>query len=156
MVWDGLPAHRARLVSEFIRTQQARPAIEWLPGYAPELNPVEYIWGYRKHHELPNLCPRVSPSSVSHQARRALRCMRRRHPRLVRSFWQQARLSLCYSGLNKFARIPHRPVCAGSYAPSARVHLPRFQTPPGSLLDAATVDSSAAFVRLTKWFCREY
>jgi hypothetical protein len=74
VVWDGLPAHRARLVSEFIRTQQARPAIEWLPGYAPELNPVEYIWGYRKHHELPNLCPRVSPSSAIRRAARCAAC----------------------------------------------------------------------------------
>ena len=45
VVWDGWPAHRSRLVSEFIRAQQNRLAIEWLPGYAPELNPVEYIWG---------------------------------------------------------------------------------------------------------------
>jgi hypothetical protein len=51
VAWDGLPAHRARLVSEFIRAQR-------LPGYAPELNPVEYIWGYWKHHALPNFCPR--------------------------------------------------------------------------------------------------
>ena len=35
VVWDGLPAHRARLVSEFIRMQRGRLAIEWLPGYAP-------------------------------------------------------------------------------------------------------------------------
>jgi DDE superfamily endonuclease len=38
VVWDGLPAHRARLVSDFIRAQRGRLAIEWLPGYAPELN----------------------------------------------------------------------------------------------------------------------
>jgi len=43
VVWDGLPAHRARLVSEFIRAQRGRLVLEWLPGYAPELNPVEYI-----------------------------------------------------------------------------------------------------------------
>jgi transposase len=29
---------------------------EYLPGYAPELNPVEYLWGYWKHHALPNFC----------------------------------------------------------------------------------------------------
>jgi transposase len=57
VVWDGLPQHRARLVTEFIRAQRGRLTIEWLPGYAPELNPVEYIWGYWKHHELPNFCP---------------------------------------------------------------------------------------------------
>ena len=31
--------------------------VERLPGYAPELNPVEQIWGNIKGHELANLCP---------------------------------------------------------------------------------------------------
>jgi len=84
VVWDGLPAHRARLVSEFIRAQRGRLVIERLPGYAPELNPVEYIWGYWKQHALPNFCPRDF-GQLSYQARRALRRMRRR-PRLVRAF----------------------------------------------------------------------
>ena len=68
-------------------------AKEYLPAYAPsELNPVEYIWAYWKHHELPNFCPRDF-AQLSHHARRALRRMRRRPP-LVRSFWHQAALSL--------------------------------------------------------------
>ena len=92
VVWDGLRQHRARLVSEFIAAQRGRLAIERLPGYAPELNPVEYICGYWKHHELPNFCPRDF-TQLTYQARRALRRMRWR-PRLVRSFWRQAELSL--------------------------------------------------------------
>jgi transposase len=92
VVWDGLPAHRARLVSEFIAAQRGRLAVEWLPAYAPELNPVEYIWGYCKHHELPDFCPHDF-AQLSYQAHRALRRMRRR-PNLVRSFWQQAHLPL--------------------------------------------------------------
>jgi hypothetical protein len=28
------------------------------PAYVPKLNPMEYIWGYWKRHELPNFCPR--------------------------------------------------------------------------------------------------
>jgi transposase len=92
VVWDGLPAHRARLVTQFIAAQRGRLAVERLPAYAPELNPVEYIWGYWKHHELPNFCPRDF-GQLSCQARQALRRMRRR-PRLVRSFWRQAELSL--------------------------------------------------------------
>jgi len=59
-----------------------------LPAYAPEVNPAEYIWGYWKHHELPNFCPRDF-GQLSSQARRALRRMR-----LVRSSWRQAELSL--------------------------------------------------------------
>ena len=81
VVWDRLPAHRAILVREFIAAQHGRLAIEYLPGYAPELNPVEYIWGYWKHHELPNFCPHDF-QQLSYQARRALRRMRRR-PALV-------------------------------------------------------------------------
>lgn len=61
-----------------------------LPGYAPELNPVEYIWCYLKQHELPNLCPREL-WQLSDAARGALRRMRRR-PTLVRAFWKQADL----------------------------------------------------------------
>jgi transposase len=32
--------------------------LEHLPAYAPELNPLEYIWGYLKHHATPNYCAR--------------------------------------------------------------------------------------------------
>jgi transposase len=32
--------------------------VEYLPGYAPELNPIEYIWGYWKQRALRNVCPK--------------------------------------------------------------------------------------------------
>jgi len=92
VVWDRSKVHRSRLVGEFVASQQGRLALDYLPAYAPELNPVEYIWGYWKHHELPNFCPHDF-AQLSYQARRALRRMRRR-PRLVRSFWRQAQLAL--------------------------------------------------------------
>jgi DDE superfamily endonuclease len=53
-----LPGHRSSAVRGFVAAQGSRLIMEWLPGYAPELNPVEHIWGYLKEHELPNLCPR--------------------------------------------------------------------------------------------------
>ena len=90
VVWDGLRTHRSRLVREFVAAQHGRLTLEYLPAYAPELNPVEYIWGYWKQHELPNFCPRDF-GQLSHYARRALTRMRRR-PTLVRAFWQQAEL----------------------------------------------------------------
>jgi len=64
--------------------------VECLPGYAPELNPVEYIWGHLKKQEIPNLFPREL-WQLSDAARAALRRMRRR-PTLVRAFWKQADL----------------------------------------------------------------
>ncbi len=90
VIWDGLRQHRSRMVRDFVAEQDGRLALEYLPAYAPELNPVEYIWGYWKRHELPNFCPRDF-GQLSHNARRALRSMQRR-PNLVRSFWKQARL----------------------------------------------------------------
>jgi transposase len=92
VIWDGLAAHRSRLVQAFIAKQRGRITLERLPAYAPELNPVEYLWGYWKQHELPNFCPQDF-AQLSSQARRALRRMRRR-PSLVRAFWQQAELPL--------------------------------------------------------------
>jgi len=32
--------------------------LEYLPGYAPELNPDEYGWAYLKGNPLANYCPR--------------------------------------------------------------------------------------------------
>ena len=39
IVWDGLPGHRSRAVWEFIGQQRGRIWVEFLPAYAPELNP---------------------------------------------------------------------------------------------------------------------
>ena len=78
------------MVRDYVKAQQGRLWIEFLPAYAPELNPVEYLWGYWKTHELPNLCPKTF-DQLSHHARRALRRMRRR-PKLVTAFWKQAEL----------------------------------------------------------------
>ena len=90
VVWDGLPAHRSRVVRDYITDLDGWIHIEYLPPYAPELNPVEYIWAYWKQHELPNVCPKDF-WSLDQEARRTLRRMRRR-PRLIAAFWKQASL----------------------------------------------------------------
>ncbi len=64
---------------------------EYLPGYAPELNPVEYIWAYWKQHELPNVCPN-DYWELDERARTTLRRMRRKR-RLIAAFWKQSSLS---------------------------------------------------------------
>jgi hypothetical protein len=45
ILWDGLTAHRSRLVKQFVVDQNGRIELERLPAYAPELNPVEFLWG---------------------------------------------------------------------------------------------------------------
>jgi transposase len=90
VIWDGLKVHRSGLIRDFVGTWKERLQLEFLPAYAPELNPVEYLWGYWKHHELPNFCPKDS-GQLSTVARKALSRMRRR-PTLVTAFWKQAEL----------------------------------------------------------------
>lgn len=43
LVWDNAPIHERQKVRQFIGTQPRLHA-ENFPRYAPELNPVEYVW----------------------------------------------------------------------------------------------------------------
>jgi len=61
IIWDGLPSHHSHLVWDFVRRQRGRLWLEFLPAYAPELNPVEYLWSHWKQHELPNFCEHLRP-----------------------------------------------------------------------------------------------
>ena len=40
VIWDGLKSHHSRLVKDFVAQQDGRIMLEYLPAYAPELNPV--------------------------------------------------------------------------------------------------------------------
>ena len=90
IVWDRLPAHRSRLVADFVRECGYQIVLEYLPAYAPELNPVEYLWGHWKHHVLPNVCPK-DLWQLSEGARRTLKRLRRRTA-LITAFWHQSSL----------------------------------------------------------------
>jgi transposase len=92
VIWDGLAAHRSGLVREYLAALNGAIQIERLPGYAPELNPTEYIWGHLKHHELANHCA-GNFADLKTSARNRLRSMQHR-PTLIRAFWQQAALAL--------------------------------------------------------------
>ena len=54
--WDGLPAHKSRTMKEYLQSQRNWLTVERLPGYAPELNPVETLCGNIKGQELANRC----------------------------------------------------------------------------------------------------
>ncbi|MEJ1973298.1 MAG: transposase [Lacunisphaera sp.] len=71
LLWDGAPIHRSKLVTAYLQTQAHWLHVERLPAYAPELNPVEYLWSYWKQHELANFCPRTSGNSATPPARRS-------------------------------------------------------------------------------------
>jgi putative transposase len=56
LIWDGLPAHKSRIMKEYLASQSSWLTVERLPGYAPDLNPVETLWGNVKGQELANRC----------------------------------------------------------------------------------------------------
>lgn len=43
LIWDDSPTHKSRKVKAFL-CKYPRVHVERFPGYAPELNPVEFIW----------------------------------------------------------------------------------------------------------------
>lgn len=57
LIWDGLPSHRSRRMRAWTADQRHWLVVEQLPAYAPDLNPVEALWGNLKGSELANLCP---------------------------------------------------------------------------------------------------
>ncbi len=52
------PAHRSKLVPAYLASSEPRVWAERLPGYAPELNPIKYLWGYAKGNDLANFAPK--------------------------------------------------------------------------------------------------
>ncbi|EMO72664.1 transposase [Leptospira santarosai] len=57
IVWDNLSVHKSKVVKEFLKENEKRLRVEFLPPYAPELNPQEYIWGRWKRNYMANFCP---------------------------------------------------------------------------------------------------
>jgi len=49
LLWDSAPIHTRRKVKDFIATQP-RLHVFSLPKYAPELNPVEFLWAQVNEH----------------------------------------------------------------------------------------------------------
>lgn len=91
VLWDGAAIHRCAAVRDYLASTEGRVTAERLPAYAPELNPVEYMWGHLKIHEIANLVASPSVWNLSFEATKALRRMRRR-PSIITACYAQAEL----------------------------------------------------------------
>ncbi len=58
----------------YVDSLKGRIVLERLRAYAPELNPVEYLWAYAKQRELANLC-RNTIGAIQGFARHCLKSM---------------------------------------------------------------------------------
>ena len=91
LVWDGLPSHRSGLMQAYLHAQRSWLTVERLPGYAPDLNPAELVWGNVKGRELANLCA-DNLAEVAQELRAGLRRVRR-SPTLAFAFLRHTGLS---------------------------------------------------------------
>lgn len=91
VIWDRLQAHRSKKVTSWLRSAATLEAV-LLPPYAPELNPVEYVWAYLKRNPLANFAP-AAVEELAGTARGSTRALQRDQT-LLRSFLHQSPLFL--------------------------------------------------------------
>ena len=48
LIWGGATIHKSKEVKEFLAEKPGKIQLELLPGYSPELNPIELLWAYLK------------------------------------------------------------------------------------------------------------
>ena len=86
LVLDGHPSHKAKLVQEYVGSLRGRLELHYLPGYAPELNPDEFVWNYLKREGVAKK-PLKRGESLKNRVQSDLEKIKKL-PMLVRSFFR--------------------------------------------------------------------
>ncbi len=91
LIVDGLPAHKGPVVREYIQSLDGKLTLNYLPGYAPELNPDELVWSHVKRTGTgkkplkagEKLQPRVDADLLA----------LKKNPALIRAFFEHPNVS---------------------------------------------------------------
>ncbi|MBV9480976.1 MAG: transposase [Acidobacteria bacterium] len=94
VIWDGSPIHRFKAMCAFQQTPAAANfTFERLPGYAPDLNPLDTgVWHHLKNVTLANVCCQ-NLDQLQEELARAIKALRAK-PRLIQACFGTAKLSL--------------------------------------------------------------
>jgi transposase len=90
VIWDGSPIHRRAEVQAVVAEAGGKIHLEPLPAYAPDLNPVEWLWKHLKRDELGNVSC-LDLEQLHMEIHLALGRVRKRRT-LIRSFFEGAGL----------------------------------------------------------------
>jgi transposase len=90
VIWDGSPIHRRAEVQAIVAQAGGKIRLEALPAYAPDLNPVEWLWKHLKQDELGNVSC-LDLEQLHMEIHLALGRVPRRRA-LIRSFFEGAGL----------------------------------------------------------------
>jgi transposase len=86
LVLDRHPAHIAKVVARYVQSRRGRLELHFLPGYAPELNPDEFVWNHLKRQGVSKK-PLRRDESLRGRVEADLAAIQSR-PALVRSFFR--------------------------------------------------------------------
>jgi len=92
LIWDNLPSHHSRVMGAWLETQCHWLQVEYLPGYAHDLDPVEGLWANLKDVELANRCCADRQELIATVQVGSIRARRDRD--LLRSFLGRTGLTL--------------------------------------------------------------
>ena len=56
VIWDNAPGHRGEALREYLRTPGLNRRLVNLPGYSPDFNADEAVWGWAREEATGNLC----------------------------------------------------------------------------------------------------
>lgn len=62
LLWDGLPAHRAKIVQVWTYNNRPWLSVERFPAYDPDHNPAEYVWSACKGKDMAHYLPKNMPA----------------------------------------------------------------------------------------------
>jgi transposase len=92
ILWDRSRIHRRSGVVKAYLAEHPEIVTEEFPGYAPDANPDEGVWGWTKYHRLPNFAPEDLSQLRSRLATELSTLSKRRD--LLASFIRHAKIPL--------------------------------------------------------------
>ena len=85
LVVDGHPSHRAKAVAAYVAACRGGLELHFLPPYAPDLNPDEFVWQHAKTNGVAKK-PLKQNESLKQRVENDLSMIKAR-PKLIRSFF---------------------------------------------------------------------
>ncbi len=123
LVLDSHPAHIAKSVARYVQSLKGRLELHFLPGYAPELNPDEFVWNHLKRQGVSKK-PLLKNESLRHRVHADLTDIQSR-PGLVRSFFKAPPMLLKNSKCTHRNFLPTLIAVANCSHESSQVRLER-------------------------------
>ena len=91
LVVDGHPSHRAKVVQQYVAATKGMLELHFLPPYAPDLNPDEFVWQHAKTNGIAKK-PLKQNESLKERVKDTLANIKA-SPKLIRSFFRASSIA---------------------------------------------------------------